>query len=271
MDIILLTPFDLGLAAVLVILLAVVIEYGVMIKGMGFRVVVAAMRATIQLFIIGLVLKFLFAQTQPWLMALMTGIMVLVATREIVVRQASGFSGWWGFGISGVSLFLSSCLITLFALTVILRPTPWYVPQYVIPLLGMLLGNTMNGIALALDRLTREVIRERLAIEARLLLGHSWQEAIRPFMQEAMRAGMIPITNAMAVSGLVTLPGMMTGQILAGNAPSTAANYQIMILFLIAAGTGFGILAGVWLASRRFFDERQRLRLDRLEHKNKLF
>ena len=264
MEIINLGPFDLGLAALLVILLAAWTEFGTIKVGLGRRIIVAAVRATVQLFLIGWVLKALFAHTHPILLIFISIIMVLLATREIVYRQERGFSGWWRFGISGISLFLSSCLVTLFALTVILAPTPWYTPQYAIPLLGMLLGNTMNGISLALERLTREVVRERTAIEARLMLGHTSKEAIRPYMQEAVRAGMIPIINAMAVSGVVTLPGMMTGQILAGNPPSTAANYQIMILFLIAAGTGFGILVGVWLSARRFFDERQRLRLDRL-------
>lgn len=265
MEMILLTPFDLGLSAVLVILLAVFSEYGPFKLGIGRKLILSAIRATVQLLAIGLVLKVLFESNHPLLMTCMATLMLLVATREITARQEMGFSGWWGFAIGGLSLFLSSFLITLFALTIILAPTPWYTPQYAIPLLGMLLGNTMNGISLAMDRLTREVVRERGAIEARLLLGHAWQVAIRPFMREAIRAGTIPIMNTMAVSGVVTLPGMMTGQILAGNPPTTAANYQIMILFLIAAGTGFGISGGVWLAARRFFDERQRLRLDRLK------
>ena len=265
MEVILLTPLDLGLAATLVILLAILTEYSKLKIGIGKRLIVAAVRATIQLFAIGYILKALFANDHPILMALMATIMLLVASREIVARQEMGFSGWWGYAISSLSLFLSSFLITLFALTIIVAPTPWYTPQYAIPMLGMLLGNTMNGISVALDRLIREVIRERGAIEARLLLGHSWKRAIQPYIKEAIRAGTIPIINTMAVSGIVTLPGMMTGQILAGNAPTTAANYQIMILFLIAAGTGFGISAGVWLAARRFFDERHRLRVDRLK------
>jgi putative ABC transport system permease protein len=79
-----------------------------------------------------------------------------------------------------------------------------------------------------------------------------------------MRAGLIPILNAMAVAGLVSLPGMMTGQILAGSPPLEAVKYQILIMFLIAGGTGFGTLAAVWLGARRLFDARHRLRLDRV-------
>ena len=80
----------------------------------------------------------------------------------------------------------------------------------------------------------------------------------------ALRAGMTPILNALMVVGIVSLPGMMTGQILAGSPPLEAAKYQIMILLLIAAGTGLGAIFAVWIGSRRLFDERQRLRLDRV-------
>jgi putative ABC transport system permease protein len=79
-----------------------------------------------------------------------------------------------------------------------------------------------------------------------------------------MRVGMIPIINAMAAAGIVSLPGMMTGQILAGSPPLEAVKYQILIMFMIAAGTGFGTVIAVWIGSRRLFDERERLRLDRL-------
>lgn len=79
-----------------------------------------------------------------------------------------------------------------------------------------------------------------------------------------MRAGMIPMLNAMAAAGLISLPGMMTGQILAGSPPLEAVKYQILIMFLIAAGTGSGTVAAVSLGARRLFDDRHRLRLDRL-------
>ena len=96
------------------------------------------------------------------------------------------------------------------------------------------------------------------------MLGHEWHEAIAGIRRTSTRNGMIPIINAMAAAGIVSLPGMMTGQILAGAPPAEAVKYQILIMFLIAAGSGFGTVAAVWLASRRLFDERGRLRLDRL-------
>jgi putative ABC transport system permease protein len=162
-------------------------------------------------------------------------------------------------------MFVASFAVILLALGVIVRPEPWYTPQYAIPLLGMLLGNTMNGIGLALDRLTEGLWQQRDVVEARLMLGETALAASGPIRREAVRSGLMPIINAMAAAGVVSLPGMMTGQILAGVPPVEAVKYQILILFLIAAGSGFGTLAAVSLATRRLFDHRQRLRLDRLQ------
>jgi len=152
----------------------------------------------------------------------------------------------------------------MLALQLVVRVEPWYTPQYLIPLLGMLLGNTMSGMAIALDNLTRSAWQQKGAIESRLILGQNWDSAIGVIRRDALRSGLIPIINAMAAAGVVSLPGMMTGQILAGSPPLEAAKYQIMILLLIAGGTGLGAIVAVWIGSRRLFDDRQRLRLDRL-------
>jgi putative ABC transport system permease protein len=101
-------------------------------------------------------------------------------------------------------------------------------------------------------------------VETRLALGANGQPAIVDMRRDAMRAGLIPMLNAMAAAGIISLPGMMTGQILAGSPPWEAVKYQILIMFLIATGTGFGTLLAVELGSRRLFDDRHRLRLDRL-------
>jgi putative ABC transport system permease protein len=199
----------------------------------------------------------------PWI-GVLAMFMLMVAGWEVMARQKRRFRGPWGIGIGTLSMFLSSFSVTLLTLLVIIRVQPWYQPQYLIPLLGMLLGNTMNGIAISLDNLTRYAWEGRGRIEARLLLGADWSTAVAEIRRESLRSGLIPIINAMSTAGIVSLPGMMTGQILAGSPPMEAAKYQILIMFLIAAGTGLGSAAAVLLGSRRLFDERQRLRLDRL-------
>jgi putative ABC transport system permease protein len=262
MTLISLSPWDLSLAALLVLLLAG-LSWRLRL-GVERRVLIAAARSTVQLILLGLVLKALFETTDPLLIGLLALFMLSVAGWEVMARQKRRFRGPWGYGIGATSMFLSSFSITVLALTVVIRVEPWYQPQYLIPLLGMLLGNTMNGIAIALDSLTRQATDARARIEARLMLGANWGEAIEDIRRDALRSGLIPIVNAMATAGVVSLPGMMTGQILAGSPPMEAAKYQLLIMFMIAGGTGLGSVAAVWIGSRRLFDERQRLRLDRL-------
>lgn len=262
MTLIALRPFDLALASLLVLMLAL-ISWRLRL-GVERRLLIAAARSTVQLMLIGLVLKILFEQTSPPLIGLMAFIMLAVAGFEVLQRQTRRYRGAWGYGIGALSMFVSAFSVTLLALTVIIGVDPWYQPQYLIPLLGMVLGNTMTGIAVALDNLTRQAWDARGSIEARLLRGDTWDRAIEDVRRDALRSGLIPIINAMATAGLVSLPGMMTGQILAGSPPMEAANYQLLIMFLIAGGTGLGAMTAIWIGSRRLFDERERLRLDRL-------
>jgi len=257
-----LTGFDLSLAAVLVLLLALLSWR--MQLGLAPRLLLAALRTTVQLLLVGLVLKWVFEQASFLWVMLITTVMLTVAGWEILSRQKRKLKGWWGFGISTGSLFISSFTVTLLALTVIIQPDPWYHPQYAIPLLGMLLGNTMTGIALGMDRLVQTAWQQRAVIEQRLMLGQTAHEAIGDIRRESMRAGMIPIINSMAAAGIVSLPGMLTGQILAGAAPVEAVKYQILIMFLVSSGTGFGVVSVLWLISKRLFDQRERLRFDLL-------
>lgn len=265
MNVIQLTSIDLVVAASLIVLLGLLTMF--LRLGLSRKLYIAAVRTTVQLSLIGLVLKFLFENTQPGWMALLATIMLLVAGREVMVRQKRPFTGSWGYGLGTLSMFVSSFVLTFFALTVIIGTDPWYQPQYAIPLLGMMLGNTMNGVSLALDRLTESAYQQRLVIEARLALGQHWREAIGTIARDSTRVGMFPMMNAMAAAGIISLPGMMTGQILAGSPPLEAVKYQILIMFMITAGTGFATVLATWLGAKRLFDERHRLRLERLRPK----
>ncbi len=230
--------------------------------GIEERIVFSGLRMTVQLLLVGLVLKVLFAGGSFPLVLCMSLVMLLVAGYEVWARQKRKLRGRTGYLISTGSMFISSFSVAFLALTLMVGVSPWYTPQYPIPLLGMLLGNTMNGVALASDRLTTDIYNQRGMVEQRLLLGQSWQEASGDIRRDCMRTGMIPIVNSMAAAGVVSLPGMMTGQILGGSSPIDAVKYQILIMFLIAAGTGFGVITSIWLISRRLFDDRERLVLD---------
>ena len=262
MEVIDLAWWKLGLAALLVLALA---GTGYLARlGITRNLLIAALRTVIQLALIGLVLEALFASSGFQWIALMALVMLLVAGREVVARQGRRLQGWWAFGIGTGSMFVSSFSVTVLALSVVIGPDPWYTPQYAIPLLGMMLGNTMTGVSLALDRLNESVWRQRAVIENRLMLGQTWKQALEDIRRDAMRSGMMPSINAMAAAGIVSLPGMITGQILAGSPPAVAVKYQILVMLIITVGTGFGALMAVSWGGRRLFDDRERLRLDRL-------
>jgi putative ABC transport system permease protein len=225
---------------------------------------IAAARMCVQLGLVSLVLKALFELVSPGLTALAVLVMILFAGREVMGRQEQRFRGFWAYGLGTSSVLFAGILVTMFALVTQIQPDPWYDPRYAIPLLGMILGNTMTGIAVGLNTLTSQIKRERPAIETMLALGETRGTAFRPLMRAAVRNGLIPIVNAMSAAGVVSLPGMMTGQILSGVDPLEAIKYQILIMFLIAGGTGIGVVTAVHAGARRLSDGRHRLRLDRL-------
>ncbi len=256
-----LSVFDLSLASALIFLLAFI---SLLLRlGLVRSLLLAAARTALQLTLVGLVLETVFDAPPYWFL-LIAMVMLSIAGWEVMRRQHRRFRGAWGYGLGTLSMMISSFTLTLFALLGVIRVAPWYTPQYAIPLLGMLLGNTMNGISLGLERLTGTVWDQRAILEARLALGETARETIQPHVRTAIRTSLIPIINNMSIAGLVSLPGMMTGQILSGSPPAEAVKYQIMIMFLIAGGTGLGSLTAVTAAAYRLFDHRQRLRLDRL-------
>jgi putative ABC transport system permease protein len=127
------------------------------------------------------------------------------------------------------------------------------------------LGNVLNSASLSLDSFLGAVHRERAGIEAQLSLGTPYGEAIAPLVRDAIRRGLVPIINQMSAAGIVTLPGIMTGQILAGLDPLEAVKYQILLMFLLSGGSGVSALVASYLTAWRLTDDRQRLRLDRVK------
>ena len=262
MNFISLSPVDVGISALLLIinaLLSIALRLG-----LAKQMIIAATRMVIQLLLVGLVLKALFDLASPLFTSVMALIMILFSGREVMARQSRQLAGWWAYGLGTTAMLIAGTVVTLFALTTQVRPEPWYEARVALPIFGMILGNTMTGIALGLDRLLTSIGRERNAIESRLALGHTIKEAMSGVLRHAIRSGLIPIINSMSAIGLVSIPGMMTGQILAGIEPMEAVKYQLLIMFLIAGGTTFGVLGAVLACGWRLTDDRHRLRLDRL-------
>ncbi len=230
--------------------------------GLGQRLLLAAVRTVVQLLLLGLVLAWVFSVEGPLAVLAMMTFMIVMAGYEAVRRTTLRIPGGYGAGL-GVMLF-SSMTVTLYGIVAVLRVDPWYRPQYIVPILGMVLGNTLNGISLGLETVLDGFARDRERVEVLLAHGASPAEASRDVVRRAVRTGMVPILNSMVAAGVVSIPGMMTGQILAGQDPGGAARYQIFILFLIAAGVALGTVLVVLAARRLVFDGRARLRSERI-------
>jgi putative ABC transport system permease protein len=222
----------------------------------------AAVRTVVQLLAVGYVLGWVF-QYDRWFVVLpLMGLMTLIAGFAGAQRGARTYSGQRADSI--LSIWVSSWLVAAVGLFVVIRIHPWYEPQYAIPILGMILGNTLTGVSLGIERMTEELTARRDRVDMALALGATrWEGAQEPARQ-AVRAGMIPTLNQMAVVGVVSLPGMMTGQVLAGQSPLQAVRYQIVIMFLIAASSALGTVGAVLLTYRRLFSREHRFLAARL-------
>ncbi len=255
-----LTPFDLLIATVLVIGAGAVSL--LMRLNLEKRLLISALRTVIQLGLVGLILERVFALRQPLLVLLIISIMILFAGREASNRSKTSYRGMRWDALLAMG---ATCLVVgTIATQVVVGVQPWYDPQYVIPMLGMILGNSLNGVSLCLDRLMEHLSTRRHEIELRLVFGATRSEALREPIRTAVRTGMIPITNMMAAAGIVSLPGMMTGQILAGAPPMQAVAYQIVIMFTITAANAMGSMLIATAAARRLVATDGRLKIELL-------
>ncbi len=261
MTYIVLGPTEVGLAALLLLLPA---GLDLLLRlDLTRSVAVAAARTLLQLGMVGYLLRHVFALNRWYLVVPVLLFMVAVAARAAVTRSSRRVPGA-ALG-AFATLLVATTFVTFTATELILGVDHWWAPQYVIPMAGMLLGNALTGVSLGMDRLLAGLVTERGAIEVRLTLGMPLWQATLPWFREAVRSGMVPILNAMTVVGLVSLPGMMTGQILAGADPLHAVAYQVLILFMIAATTALATMGLCLVVWRRLQDPMGRLRLEVIE------
>ncbi len=219
-------------------------------------------RTILQLIMVGYFLAVVFSLDNPIAVLLVLVMMLTVAalvTKNRIAPRNRKLLGWLWLSLGG------STLLSLgYALVVIIQPPVWYSPQYLIPLAGMVLGNTMNSASLAGERLASAIQHNPQEIETHLCLGATPLQAITPYRREAIRASLIPTINMMMVVGVVSLPGMFTGQVLAGGDPLNAAVYQILLIFLILLTNTLSTIGVTAAVYRQFFTHHQQLRLSGL-------
>ena len=185
------------------------------------NIIYAVIRMVVQLLLIGYFLIYIFESNDAAITVSVLSVMVFTASwislRTIKQKRRKLFQ----FALTAI---LIGGGLTLFLVTqFVLKLNPWFMPRYMIPLAGMIFASSMNGVSLAAERLQAEMDRNVEYIQARSI---------------ALRAALIPITNSLFAVGLVSLPGMMTGQILSGVSPLIAVRYQIMVMCMIFSAVG---------------------------------
>ncbi len=252
---------DLSLAQLALALLLVGVVIAISVRqglGIGRDLVVGSLRAVVQLYLVGLILAVVFQAAQWYWVLLILAVMTAVAAQAATSRLAKPMPH--ARGIAALALTVSTAVTLAYVIGAIVRVRPWYEPQYIIPIAGMILGSAMTSAALAGDRLQGDLRVRADEVEARLALGFSGREAVQPMARTALRAAMIPTVNGMMTVGLVQLPGMMTGQILAGSSPLLAIKYQLVVVFMQAAATALASLLFVRLAVGRYLTPAHQLR-----------
>ncbi len=220
---------------------------------------IGTVRTFVQLFALGYVLRLVFRVDTVWLVLAVFAVMVLFGALTIRARvKERRIAFFWPIL---ASMAISYSLISVLVVGVVVGARPWWQPQYFIPMAGMVVGNSMTACAIALDRLMGELRQSRAEVEMLLSLGADYREASHRATRAALYAGMIPSINSLMTVGLVFIPGMMTGQILAGADPVEAIRYQIVVMLMIVGSTGLGTLLLVHLVRRRCFGEAQQLLL----------
>lgn len=256
-------PLNLSYASLALSLLLLVLAIGLCVfykVGMIRAIITATLRMSLQLALIGVFLKYLFAWNHPLLNLAWLGIMILVAVftavRDSTLRTTKVL----------LPVFLSFSIATLgtmfFLNTLVLRLENIFDARYLIVLGGMLLGNSLRGTIVGITGFYQALYKERKKFNYWLALGATRSEAIRPYLAANIQLALKPTIAAMATMGIVALPGMMTGVILGGANPETAIRYQIMIMIGILVSTIISVLLTIQLTLPVCFNKYDTLRMN---------
>jgi putative ABC transport system permease protein len=217
--------------------------------GVSRDLLISALRSFVQLMAVGFIVKFIFdLEALPYQLLMLLGMVIVGSiTARGRAKSVRGALPIAFLSIAG-GVFLTAGL--MLALNIIDTK-----PEYLIPLGGMMVGNSMNAVALGLDRISSEVKDKRGQVEAALSLGASPQKAIESLVRRSVRASMLPLLNNMKVIGVVHLPGAMTGMLLAGAEPMEAAKIQLIVMYMLAGSTSISVLISSFFIHRAFFNK----------------
>lgn len=245
-----LSLLNLAIAYVFVLLLLIIF------KARGIKrekmILIATTRMTIQLTIMGYILMYVFSNPSWWLTLIMLVVMVGFAVFNALKRVKFSMNKKLKQLIMA-SMIIGYVVTAIIFMLAVLHVTPWFNPQYIIPISGMIVGNSMTGVALGANKLCSSMQEKHDMIENSLMLGATPSVATKDIVNDAFDSAILPTMNNMLTMGIVSLPGMMTGQILSGTFPITAIKYQIGIMLAILGCTAITVVLFVTLGYKTFF------------------
>lgn len=222
------------------------------------KLLIASIRMTIQLILVGFILQYMFESSNPIFTVIFLTIMVGFAINRVITSRKDLNKS---FKISiGLSLGFSGVFVLLYFVGIVVGESIFN-PQYAIPLAGMIIGNSMTGINIGLKAFMESIGREKGKINTLINLGLHPKEILKPFVNNALETALIPTINSMVGMGIVFLPGMMTGQILSGTLPTTAIMYQIAIMIAICAAVCLTVFLSLNLGYKSLYNKELQIKI----------
>jgi putative ABC transport system permease protein len=227
---------------------------------LGRETLASVLRMTVQLVLVGIYLKYIFELNRLWIIGLWITVMLLVANWNVLEKARLRRRPFFPFTLVGITA--GTLAVTAYFVFLVLRPTPFYDARYLIPITGMILGNCLRGNVISLERFYSGIRKNQKEFVTYLMMGAALPEAVRPYLRDALQAAVSPMLATVATMGIVSLPGMMTGQILGGAFPVVAIKYQIAIMICIFTVMTASALLNILLSMKIAFNPYHVLRED---------
>jgi putative ABC transport system permease protein len=220
---------------------------------LGGQIAIATARSILQLLVMGLGLQAIWQFDNPFIT--IGGICAIAIATTIAASNRIGDRVKNLLPIVGGAIFTGLIVAVGYTILVVIKPTNWHQPQYAIACAGICLGYLLNNTAIAGERTIGEIDRHQAEIETQLSLGATPAQAIAPYRHTAIKSALVPTIDTLMVAGLVTIPGFLTGELLANVQPVNAAGYQIVILFAVMASNTIATLLVTAGIARRYFNQ----------------
>src|SRR5690625_2348594 len=229
-------------------------------------IIISTLRMTLQLIIVGYILVYVLDYPNPFITVAIVFLMLSFAIFNVYERTKPTIR----FSLKkfiALAMLLGIAVNLIYFMFFVLQLDPWYEPQYFIPIGGMIIGKTMTGVSLGINNLLSGMKEQKEKIEGALMLGASPKMATKSIINRAFDEAMLPTINAMVGMGIIFLPGMMTGQIIAGQSPLLAVKYQVSVMLGVAGTVSITVLIFLHLSYKLFFNKREQFLLTKRDIK----